>query len=184
MGRLPNILSGVRIVLAFLLVPLSESAALFAVTYVLCGITDVADGYVARKYKAATPLGAKLDSLGDFIFWAIVLAILFFRAGIYINNLALTGSLAVIIVRAVNFLLTKIKFKQWGMLHSYGNKAAGLALYIALPVCILLGDIPLTIIIPVLSIALLSALEEMVILVTSSTYNANRKSLVTKSNPE
>lgn len=183
MGRLPNILSGVRIVLAFLLVPLSESAALFAVTYVLCGITDVADGYVARKYKAATPLGAKLDSLGDFVFWVIVLAV-FFRTGIYINNLVLTGSLAVILVRAVNFLLTKIKFKQWGMLHSYGNKAAGLALYIALPVCILLGDIPLTIIIPVLSIALLSALEEMVILVTSSTYNANRKSLVTKSNPE
>ncbi|QDR80023.1 pgsA: CDP-diacylglycerol--glycerol-3-phosphate 3-phosphatidyltransferase [Sporomusa termitida] len=180
MAGLPNVLSCLRIVLALLLVLLSESPALFTITYIVCGITDIADGYIARKYNAATKLGSKLDSLGDFIFWAVVVAVLFFRTSIYTDSLVLTGGLVVTIMRAANFLITKIKFKQWGMLHSTGNKAAGLALYLALPICVLLGYMPLYLAIPVFIIALLSALEEMAILVTSNKYNANRKSLATK----
>lgn len=180
MERLPNLLSGLRIVLALVLPPLAESPGLFAATYVLCGITDIADGYIARKYNAATTLGAKLDSLADVIFWAIVLAILFLRTGILSDRLVLTGALVVILVRAANFLITKIKFKQWGMLHSYGNKASGLALYLALPGCVFLGYMPLYLVIPVFTMALLSALEETAILVTANKYNPNKKSLATK----
>lgn len=78
MRRLPNILSFLRIGLSPALLFVSRQPLAFTALYLLCGITDVLDGYLARKWQAESRLGAKLDSLGDFIFW-VVMFWLFFR---------------------------------------------------------------------------------------------------------
>ncbi|RGC49932.1 CDP-alcohol phosphatidyltransferase family protein [Enterococcus gallinarum] len=57
---LPNLLSIARIALAGLL--LINQQPLFSVCYLICGLTDVLDGFIARNYRLQTTLGSKLDS--------------------------------------------------------------------------------------------------------------------------
>lgn len=68
--NLPNILTSIR----FLLVPLfvyvffhegQESIVYATYIFVLAGITDVLDGYLARKYKLITKWGQAMDPLAD-----------------------------------------------------------------------------------------------------------------------
>ena len=68
--NLPNLLTTIR----FLLIPLfvyvffhqGESNILYATyIFILAGITDVLDGYVARKYDLITKWGQAMDPLAD-----------------------------------------------------------------------------------------------------------------------
>ena len=43
----------------------------FYIMYLFCGITDMADGTIARKTKSISELGARLDSLADGVFVAV-----------------------------------------------------------------------------------------------------------------
>ncbi len=99
MHRLPNILSGVRIVLApvFLFLFFQDDFLMKAIglgVYIIAAITDYYDGYFARKYKVFSDFGAFLDPLADkfltfsgfivlpfialeqFPWWAIILIII------------------------------------------------------------------------------------------------------------
>ncbi|MFT8323423.1 MAG: CDP-alcohol phosphatidyltransferase family protein [Bacillus sp. (in: firmicutes)] len=178
MKMLPNILSVLRILLSFLLLMLGTlEPEVFITLYALCGITDIADGYVARKLKVETTLGAKLDSVGDIVFWAVVLVVFFFLSDIYVSNTVLFFVVVVALVRLFNVIMTKAKFKQWGILHTLGNKAAGFALYTAIPLAIAFAHIPSPLVVVVIAIALASAVEETCILLTSRQYKINQKSI-------
>lgn len=65
--NLPNLLTIIR----FLLVPvmtyflISKNYSLAITFYVLASITDVLDGYIARKYNMITKLGKILDPMAD-----------------------------------------------------------------------------------------------------------------------
>ena len=48
MKHLPNILSSLRIVGAVALLLSDVSSILFGVLYIVCGISDIADGWLAR----------------------------------------------------------------------------------------------------------------------------------------
>ena len=45
----------------------------FYVLYILCGISDMIDGTVARKTNSATERGAKIDTAADLVFVAVSL---------------------------------------------------------------------------------------------------------------
>lgn len=99
MHRLPNILSGIRILLApiFLVLFFQDdfvAKAIGLAVYIVAAITDYYDGYFARKYNVYTDFGAFLDPLADkfltfsgfivlpfiaadqFPWWAIILIII------------------------------------------------------------------------------------------------------------
>ncbi|WP_425448146.1 CDP-diacylglycerol--glycerol-3-phosphate 3-phosphatidyltransferase [Dethiothermospora halolimnae] len=68
--NIPNILTTIRFFLipAFIIVFYSsiENSLLYATyIFVLAGITDVLDGYIARKYDMVTKYGTVLDPLAD-----------------------------------------------------------------------------------------------------------------------
>lgn len=173
---LPNILSLCRIGLSLALLYAANRPICFIVLYLLCGLSDTLDGTLARKWHAESKLGAKLDSLGDLVFWAVVFYLLF-HAGIVIQPYLLWIIAAVILLRVVNAAITRRKFHQLGMIHTYGNKAVGLLLYLLLPVCHVLKSIPVAVGLILGFAALLSAIEECVLLLTSKEYNADLKSL-------
>ena len=55
---------------AVALLPCNVSSSTFWVLYIVCGISDMADGWLARKLKCVTKTGALLDSLADICFVA------------------------------------------------------------------------------------------------------------------
>jgi phosphatidylglycerophosphate synthase len=64
----PNILSILRIILSPILFFINNNLVLFSLLIII-GLTDVLDGYIARKYKIQTAIGAWLDSISDFIYY-------------------------------------------------------------------------------------------------------------------
>ena len=71
--QFPNLLSGGRLFLAGVMGILPVSGAAFAVLYLLCGLTDVLDGWLARRLRAESEFGAKLDSATDVCFLCVSL---------------------------------------------------------------------------------------------------------------
>jgi CDP-diacylglycerol--glycerol-3-phosphate 3-phosphatidyltransferase len=70
----PNLLSGLRLVLAPLLLYLAwtGAATAFLVALSISLLSDLCDGWFARRYNQATHLGTLLDSWGDLATYATV----------------------------------------------------------------------------------------------------------------
>ena len=67
--NIPNILSLFRIAAApfLLIVSYYGQETLFYLLFALMLVSDVLDGYIARKLHQCSKLGTKLDSIGDFV---------------------------------------------------------------------------------------------------------------------
>ena len=65
--HIPNILSVIRILLVplFVFLYIEEHYYSAVTVFVIAGLTDVADGYIARKYNYITNLGKVLDPFAD-----------------------------------------------------------------------------------------------------------------------
>jgi CDP-diacylglycerol--glycerol-3-phosphate 3-phosphatidyltransferase len=74
MVNIANILSVSRLFISPLLLFLAWTSRhdLFLFFVILALVTDLLDGYFARKYQQVTELGARLDSLGDMAIYLIV----------------------------------------------------------------------------------------------------------------
>ena len=70
MTQLPNIITLLRIAGSMGLLFCDVMGVVFWIIYALCGISDIVDGWLARKLKCVTRTGALLDSLADICFVA------------------------------------------------------------------------------------------------------------------
>lgn len=68
-----NIITVCRIILSIILIFLTPNSSPFYMVYILCGFTDMLDGFVARKTHSESDIGAKLDSIADITFVAVCL---------------------------------------------------------------------------------------------------------------
>jgi cardiolipin synthase (CMP-forming) len=73
---LPNLLSGARVPLAVAFPLAAGNAPLALGVLGVAGVTDVLDGWAARKLGQATPVGALVDGIADKVFAASVLGTL------------------------------------------------------------------------------------------------------------
>jgi CDP-diacylglycerol--glycerol-3-phosphate 3-phosphatidyltransferase len=106
MHNLPNLLSLSRIVttvLIFILVLLNQHWAFLVATvlFVLASITDLLDGYLARRYHLVSPLGVFLDLTADKVFVSSIL--------IAFVQLGLVPAWIVVIIIAREFLVTGLR---------------------------------------------------------------------------
>ena len=67
---LPNIISSLRIAGSLGLLLCDVTGVVYWIIYGLCGISDIVDGWLARKLKCVTKKGALLDSVADICFVA------------------------------------------------------------------------------------------------------------------
>lgn len=72
---IPNILSVIRIALVFLFVALFFAGYVYPalLVFLIAGVTDIIDGYLARKYHWITNLGKILDPFADKLMQCTVL---------------------------------------------------------------------------------------------------------------
>jgi len=79
--NIPNILSLTRVVLAFVFAILLFNSYKFTAAgiFLLAVLTDVADGYLARKYNQITVLGKMLDPAADRLLMLLTFLVLLFK---------------------------------------------------------------------------------------------------------
>ena len=70
MTQLPNAITLLRIAGSLGLLLCDVTSVVFWLIYGFCGISDIADGWLARKLKCVTKTGALLDSVADICFVA------------------------------------------------------------------------------------------------------------------
>ena len=69
---LPNFVTGLRMVGTFLLLFTKAFSPAFYAIYSICGISDVLDGFLARRTGATSEFGARLDSVADLLFLSLI----------------------------------------------------------------------------------------------------------------
>ena len=69
--NIANIMTGSRVAFSLLLLFIPLSSAWFYILYLVCGLTDMIDGAIARKTGAVSKFGARLDTVADFAFMLV-----------------------------------------------------------------------------------------------------------------
>ena len=122
----PNFLSFYRLLASpfILYFALSQKENLFAVFLIVNLLTDIADGFIARRFNMETELGARLDAFADNFTYALAIV------GIYVFKLDdflphLLSFLIFIAFLILPILLSLIKFGRFSSFHLYMNKIAG-----------------------------------------------------------
>ncbi|HAF85745.1 MAG TPA: hypothetical protein DCG32_05145 [Sphaerochaeta sp.] len=80
----------------------------------------------------------------------------------------------------MNMMITGIKFRRWNVMLTISNKVTGLVIFLFLPILFMYGQVPTIAGISLVMLALWSSLEGTCILVTSASYDVNRKSIFHK----
>ncbi len=176
MKYIPNIITVIRIILSIIILTTIPLTTLFLILYVLCGLSDILDGYIARKTKSTSKLGANLDGLADFIFIAVILYSIIPVIVFPTWSLILMGF--IVIIRLLSQIVGWIRFKQLAFLHTYLNKATGLTLFIS-PLLLIVLDINITLII-LLTIATFSAMEDLYLNLREKKLNLNKRGIFFK----
>ncbi len=105
----------------------------FYVFYIAAGLSDMLDGFVARKTDTVSKFGARLDTIADFVF---VVACLIKLLPILIIPAWLYGWIGMIaLIKAVNIVSGFTVQKRFAAVHSVMNKATGVLLFL-LPLAI------------------------------------------------
>ena len=133
MKHVPNIITALRFLGALCLCLLScnPAGAAFWVIYGLCGMSDLMDGYLARKLRAESKTGAVLDSIADICFVACcgirLLPVLQIPTWLWI------WAGGIIVIKLVNQVSALIVCKRFCFPHTKANKLTGLLLFLSVP---------------------------------------------------
>ena len=128
-----NIITGSRIVFSLSLLFIPLSSAWFYALYLLCGLSDMIDGTVARKTKSASEFGAKLDTVSDFVFMTV--ALIKFVPHLHIPVWLWIWIGVIAVIKLGNVTWGFVRIKKFISPHTILNKVTGLLLFL-LPVTI------------------------------------------------
>ena len=130
MKRIPNILSVSRIVLGLPLLLVEVMTMPFWVLYAIAGMTDMLDGFLARRWGVESQFGAKLDSLADFVFVIAVGYKLFPWLKLPAALWMMIGLIA--LVKIVNAVSSYVATHRIAFLHTKANKLTVFLLFIGM----------------------------------------------------
>jgi CDP-diacylglycerol--glycerol-3-phosphate 3-phosphatidyltransferase len=123
---IPNIITSYRLLMVpvILCFVITKHEKLFAVFLVINLVSDIIDGYIARRFKMETEIGARLDSFADNFNY--VLAFL----GMFIYRMDdLRPHLVSLLIYVGLLVLTQIisltKFRRFPSFHPYMGKIGG-----------------------------------------------------------
>ena len=162
-----------RIVCSVFIMFTKPFSLLFWILYIVCGISDILDGFIARSMKQESEFVAKLDSIADIIFISSVTIVLI--PIIKIPYFVWICVVVVIFIRTLSYLIGLKKFCTFTSLHTYANKLTGLLLFV-IPVFYVIFNFNITAIIVSIS-AVLSSIEELIIIISTTELNENCKSI-------
>ena len=130
MKRIPDLLSMSRIVLCLPLLLVDAMTLPFWILYLIAGLTDMVDGFLARRWGVESKFGARLDSLADFVFVLTVGYKFFPLLKLPATLWMMIGLIA--LVKMVNAICSYVVRHRIEYLHTKANKLTGLLLFIGM----------------------------------------------------
>lgn len=157
--NIANIITILRIILSIVLLKTEVFSNLFFIIYIVCGLSDFLDGYIARKMNLTSEFGSRLDSIADICF--VISTSVIMLPIINIPKYIVLWVVVIAIIRITSIIIVIYKYNTFFILHTYGNKISGFMLF-CFPLFYNLANISLfTSMICV--VASISAIEEVMI---------------------
>lgn len=177
--HIPNALSALRIALAVSLLFLAQRPWLFTAVYLVCGLTDVFDGKIARRYHVESSLGSKLDAVGDSLLFGTAAISVLYLAKLDVQVFRCLAVLSVAVAyKLANVAVTRFRFGEWNMMHTLLNKVTFVTLFFCVPVFLLIEEINFWMVLGISAVMCLACLEETVTLVKLEDYDVNCKGIL------
>lgn len=179
--NIPNCITALRILGAVLLFFIEPLSIPFYVIYTLSGFSDALDGLVARATGSSSEFGAKLDSIADLTFYTAMLLRIFPELWELLPKGIWYIVAVLVLIRLISYGVAAIRYRKFASLHTYLNKVTGATMF-AVPYFLLfpIGDLYCM---GVCTVAGVAAVEELVMHLTSKTYNPARKTLLMRPAP-
>ncbi len=136
-----NIITVSRMFFSLLSFAFAPCTVPFTALYLLCGVSDVLDGFIARKLRTVSERGAVLDSAADLLFAVVyavkILPILSIPIWIWI------WTAIIAVIKAAGIVTASGKARKLAIAHSFGNKLTGILLFL-LPLSVYIADVKYT----------------------------------------
>ena len=171
--QLPNALSLARIAAAPVLVLLALAGSEYVYSWLLVAalVSDIADGLIARLFRWQSPLGAKLDSVGDMLVVVAALAgIGAFHPELYRDHWP--GLAAFLGAGLAEYVLSLWRYGRLSSFHTLLSKAAGTLLAAFLAVLFVHDFLPWLFYLGI-GVGVLASLEEMLLIALLPDWRAN-----------
>ena len=123
-----NIVTGSRAILSFPLLLLPLSSVWLYILYLICGLTDMIDGAIARKTGAVSQFGARLDTLSDAVLMFVCSIKMLPR--LHIPTWLWIWMILIALTKILNVAFVLIDKKKLLSIHSVLNKITGFALFL------------------------------------------------------
>ena len=123
-----NIITIVRILCSIAILFCPVFSAAFYSLYIIAGLSDMIDGWVARRTNTVSEFGAKLDTVADFVFVVICLVKLLPIMDVPVWLYVWIGIIAVI--KIINIVSGYVVQKCFVAVHSVMNKVTGALLFV------------------------------------------------------
>lgn len=126
--NIANLITALRIICSIALLFCRALSPAFYALYIAAGITDMIDGTAARKTDSASELGARLDTVADFVFVAVCLIKLL--PVLNINTWICVWVAVIAVIKIINIVSGYVMQKKFVTVHSVMNKITGALLFI------------------------------------------------------
>ena len=146
-----------RAALSVALLFVLSSPTVFWILYLICGLSDVLDGAVARATGTVSHLGERLDTISDIIFVAVWMVL--FIPAINVGRWLWIWIGAIALIKVVNIISGFVMKKGFVAKHTPANKATGILLFL-LPMIVLWEVIKVPYILLVSLLATFAAVKE------------------------
>ena len=156
MKHLPNFITALRFLGALGLLFSDVESVAFWVIYFACGLSDMVDGFLARKLHCESKTGAMMDSLADLAF--VVSCCIKLIPVLALPHWLWFWGAAIVVIKVINQISAIVMYKKCLFPHTLANKAAGLLLFVGVPLTVFLESIVPMVIVAV--VATFAAVQE------------------------
>lgn len=123
-----NIITYCRILLSMLMMFFPVFSSWFYIIYLICGVTDMIDGAIARKTNSVSAFGSHLDTVGDSVF--ILSASIKIISAVYIPIWLWIWIIIIAVIKITNIISGFIRKKRFIAEHTVMNKITGFLLFL------------------------------------------------------
>ncbi len=133
MSNIPNIITSARLLAAAILLLLivlraDHGADYFLLLFAIAGVSDMLDGFIARRFNWCTECGAKLDSISDLMLYIAVTIFLFTACPADLSKCGWCILLGAA-VQGFHCLLALLKLKQYPAYHTIFSRVCAYAMF-------------------------------------------------------